>query len=260
MVKFDKSDFEYSDNIKCYDCPTLVVELKGFSEKGLNTLKENNWHLVIPDEIDGLPVRFIGSNAFEDCGIEVLTLGNNISFIGGKAFKGNSIRLVKFPDSMEFIDSEAFAFNKIEEIVNLKKEVTVIANAFTTLEKDSYELKEEEIDYELIEDNSGEKLAIINGINNVARTKAFVRKGIVIPDEISGIPVKTISSRAFEDLGVKHVQLPKYLENIYPRAFNGNKLSEVLLPKTIKHISVSAFETNIFYVELLFNRREELKW
>ena len=42
MVKFDKSDFEYLDIINVDEYLTLVIELKGLSEKGHNTLKENN--------------------------------------------------------------------------------------------------------------------------------------------------------------------------------------------------------------------------
>ena len=50
--------------------------------------KGNSGDVVIPDEIDGLPVTRIGSYAFQyDSNLTSITLGNSITTIGEYAFR-----------------------------------------------------------------------------------------------------------------------------------------------------------------------------
>lgn len=244
MVKFDDSDFDYSFVVKPIEGrPHHYIKLNGFTMKGMKTLKKNNWLLVIPDEIEGLPVRFIGNSAFENCMIEKLTLGKNIISIGEDAFRINSIHKVEIPESVESIEIGAFADNNIEEVISPNDEFHIGDPGFTPLEKGAYKLKEEDIEYEVISTLISD-LVIIKGITNEAKKQVITRKAIFIPDKINGIPVKTISYNTFENLGLKYVRLPIYLEDIYPEAFKGNNLNEISIPNTIKHIDITAFLDN----------------
>ncbi|MCL2800447.1 MAG: leucine-rich repeat domain-containing protein [Treponema sp.] len=66
-----------------------------------------NRRVVIPSEIDGLPVTAIDSWAFKDIPIKQLTLPETLSWIGGEAFIGNHIKALIIPDSVT-IKSDAF--------------------------------------------------------------------------------------------------------------------------------------------------------
>lgn len=146
MANFDKNDFLYF-NVKSdsEDLGDFIV-LRGLLDEGEATLKENNWHLEIPDRIDNLPVVVISALSFPDYGIEELTLGKNVRCIGEKAFKGNSIHKVEIPDSVEDIDLGAFADCPVEEVISPNGRFSLNNIGLTNLENGTNKLKDEDTD------------------------------------------------------------------------------------------------------------------
>ncbi|MBQ5769933.1 MAG: leucine-rich repeat domain-containing protein, partial [Clostridia bacterium] len=66
--------------------------------------------IVIPGEINGIPVTGIGESAFEECGsITSVAVSEGVMNIGEKAFAGcKSLKSIALPGSIKSIDSMAF--------------------------------------------------------------------------------------------------------------------------------------------------------
>lgn len=66
--------------------------------------------LVIPNEIDGLPVTAIGGSAFQRCSsLSSVTLPDTLESIGPAAFAMCNITDIDFPESLKVIGNNAFA-------------------------------------------------------------------------------------------------------------------------------------------------------
>jgi len=70
----------------------------------------------IPSEIGGLPVSFIGAQAFENKGLTSVTIPDAVHTIGDRAFYGNKLTSVNLPN-VNYIDREAFASNQLTSVL-----------------------------------------------------------------------------------------------------------------------------------------------
>ena len=75
--------------------------------------------LIIPDEVNGSPVKEIDDAAFKSCtGLVSVVIGRNVTRIGENAFLGcSNLTSVTFPDSLRTIESYAFegcSLNRVE--------------------------------------------------------------------------------------------------------------------------------------------------
>ncbi|MCI6000595.1 MAG: leucine-rich repeat domain-containing protein [Finegoldia magna] len=87
---------------------------KGVITKYLGNKKE----LVIPDEIDGVKVKGIGTFAFAKKNLTSVTLPKYLEFTEYGSFTNNSFNKLEFPDSMKSIGSYSFNNNKnLREVV-----------------------------------------------------------------------------------------------------------------------------------------------
>ena len=105
------------------------VELSGFSEKGLEKLK-NVKTLVLPDAINGKDVISIKDHAFYKKDIESLVFGSKIVSIGSYAFSQSKIKILSFPESLRVVGDYAFRDNLIQEI-DTKNIDTISEGAFS---------------------------------------------------------------------------------------------------------------------------------
>lgn len=64
--------------------------------------------VVIPDEIEGLPVCGIAADVFKGKRLTSVTLGSNLTYIGKSAFENNNLTSVYIPDSVTTICEDAF--------------------------------------------------------------------------------------------------------------------------------------------------------
>lgn len=90
--------------------------------------------LVIPDEIDGVPVTAIAPEGFAGCeGITTIILPNGLETIGKDAFRGcPDLRGIYFPDTLREIGEGAFANCISMEAVSVPAGIESIGtNAFT---------------------------------------------------------------------------------------------------------------------------------
>lgn len=71
---------------------------------------KSSQNFVIPDTIDGLPVKIIGAEAFKDCkSLTNVTIPDSVTSIGAWAFHGcKSLTNITIPDSVTTIGKSAF--------------------------------------------------------------------------------------------------------------------------------------------------------
>ena len=86
--------------------------------------------------------------------------------------------------------------------------------------------------------------SIQSGQVTVTGCQGACESTLVIPDEISNLPVKVIGTRAFTREQISSVVLPSKLETIEKSAFSFNNLTSVTLPVSVSSVGVSAFYNN----------------
>ena len=102
-----------------------VIMLPDFeiTKEGEITAYHGGEWVVVPEELDGIPVTKIGEEVFFDLGIADAYLPEGLSVIGKSAFEGCNITSVDVPSSVKIIADRAFAnceelltvFAKIDE-------------------------------------------------------------------------------------------------------------------------------------------------
>jgi hypothetical protein len=73
--------------------------------------------VVIPEEIDNLPVVVIGRGAFSNNQLTGVVIPNSVREIRGSAFSFNQLRSVALPGSLTGIENEAFRRNSLTGVV-----------------------------------------------------------------------------------------------------------------------------------------------
>ena len=100
MARF--MDFEYR-----------YIDSELFIEKGIciNKYLGSETSVIVPTQIDDLPVISIGDWAFSGCAsLKSITIPEGIISIGDSAFRNCPILIsIKIPDSLTFIGDEAFS-------------------------------------------------------------------------------------------------------------------------------------------------------
>ena len=216
----------------------------------LSCNKEASGDIIIPTEIEGVPVTSINENAFYEC---------------------YNIRSVKIPDTVTSIGNSAFFKCKILESVDMGNSITSIgANAFQhcrylediilpdTISNIGYNAF---YDTKWLSDRSNENdLVAVNGI--LIKSNYGYGADVVIPDTISVIidkvfsgssinsvvlpdSLKSIGSYAFADTRISTVSIPENVSVIEEGVFSGcNYLENVILPDSLKEIKSKAFYYN----------------
>jgi|SaaInlStandDraft_1057018.scaffolds.fasta_scaffold27999_2 hypothetical protein len=132
LVFFVTSSFAFSNTEFTYNTDGESIEILGCE----NICPLN---LVIPNEIDGLPVTKIGwaafhnnhltsvfipnsvttisNQAFQDNNLSSIVIPESVSTIGWWAFKDNNIEAVSLPSGLERIDDGVFLRNQLTEII-----------------------------------------------------------------------------------------------------------------------------------------------
>ena len=129
ICKMCSQAYTYSENLNY-----VLVEDDGdpyYIVKGRGECTDSN--IIIPDDIDGIPVKKIASGAFYmDSEIGSLKIGKNVTEIGGNAFFSSaSFAYLEIPDSVTTIGEFAFDFCPGIKIVSFGKGVSDIdPNAF----------------------------------------------------------------------------------------------------------------------------------
>lgn len=181
-----------------------VKELSVFAGKGIRITAYNGFdseRIVVPKEINGLPVISIGPKAFENASFSELILPSSIVAICEKAFSGcKKISSIDLPNNLVYLGGYAFAYSGLSSITfpdslkvinsgccsNCKNLTTVILGKSTTT-----------LSY-----------AAFSECSNLSQ--------ISLPESI-----EVIESNVFRDTYIRILILPSKMKSIDHEAFNG---------------------------------------
>ena len=204
--------------------------------------------VVIPDEIDGLPVTIIGDQAFMGQDITSISIPESVTSIGDSAFLGcTALTSLNIPESLTSI-----ADNAINQCYNLTKIYLQPDFGFFDLASTAMTAAYSGVDITRIHfavpsgleyqpqwtDQSDPSTYYI-GIVGYEGTGTEV----VIPSALGGLPVKSIELGAFyECSSLTGITIPDGVTSIGYFAFGGcTSLTEITLPASLTSIDSSAF-------------------
>ena len=84
--------------------------------------------IIIPSEINGIPVTAIATDAFKNKGLTSVEIPNSVTSIGYAAFLNNQLTSVVIPNTVTSIGNSAFYNNKLTSVV-IPNSVTSIGNS-----------------------------------------------------------------------------------------------------------------------------------
>lgn len=187
--------------------------------------RDKRTEIVIPDEIDGLPVTSIGDYAFDGCdGITSVTIPNSVTSIGKEAFMiCRHLTNVTIPDSVTSIGESAFHGCEDLKSVTIPDSVTNIGNyAFAGC----WALETVTLSHNIT--NISEHM--FRGCENL--------KDITIPDSVT-----SIDKWAFSGCNFTSITIPNSVTTIGNNAFNScDLLKSITIPNSVANIDDSAFE------------------
>lgn len=199
--------------------------------------------VIIPSSIDGVEVRYIGSNAFENKNITSVSLPDTIIGIRSFAFRDNLISQIDLPNSLTFIGGFAFNNNLLTSL-NIPENVTEIDNyAFNKNNLSTIFVPDtvKRIGRNAFSNNYLTSVRLPNGIENI-ESYAFASNNLVtvsIPNSVS-----RIESSAFQRNELSTLEVPSNVETIGVSAFANNDLEEVIFNEGLLRIENSAFVYN----------------
>ena len=210
----------------------------------------------VPETIDGLAVKRIGAQAFQEClDAYVAWIYDGVESIGNYAFSSCiALETVQIPASVAEIGDNAF-YNT-PELANVwisagtKNRIKgmLLASGMDQTRVDglNFVIRGEETagNYRL-------SYTVSNGEATIDGCEAIDQDGdadLVIPSTVDaadgGYPVTRIQDGAFDSVGLTSVTIPEGVAEIGPGAFmNNSGLTEVTLPSTLVYIGGDAFDS-----------------
>ncbi len=163
--------------------------------------------IIIPEEINGIPVTKIGDNAFKSASLNSIELPTTLISIGNSSFENNNIRYLTIPNNVERIGERAFYSSNILEL-NL-------SNSLTTLEFASFA---DNMIYNLVIPESVTIIEHFTFYENSISTLQF------------STTLDSIGASAFMNNSLSEIILPNTVRAIDKNAFAGNKFDVFRLP------------------------------
>lgn len=225
----DKCDTYYTPGQFVYVPYEDGIEITGCT---FNYCEKN---LIIPDYIDGYPVRSIAGHSFghhsSDSRIDSIVLPETLLNISSYAFHDNDIVTISIPSSVLSIDD--YAFNRAS-----------LTDVYVT---DSFDISQHGMAFI---NNPGKNS---NGYNYIEFSNQIMITGcdgqcpndLIIPNQIAGKDVTAIGYWAFINLGLNSVTIPETVAYIGTASFSSNNITSINLPSQLKSIDTSAFSGNL---------------
>ena len=185
----------------------------------------NQSTIVIPAEIEGLPVVEIGNAAFTSswCKASVVSviLPNTLKTIDDNAFEGSAISEINLPNTLTHIGSRAFADCK--------------GLTYITISSDCLD----DASHEAFCDSGLENVVLAEGVTEIPAS-AFVNtklREITIPQTVTSINFQAFAGCE----SLQTVVLNEGLQSIADMAFYGTALQELSIPASVNRLSKYAF-------------------
>ncbi|MDR0524311.1 MAG: leucine-rich repeat domain-containing protein [Spirochaetaceae bacterium] len=167
--------------------------------------------VIIPDQINTLPVSSIGDWAFYEKGLRKVLIPRNLRVIGDWAFMGNYLRQIQIPPKLEAIGGMAFYNNYLTEIA--------IPDSVSVIGKEAF---------------CGNKLTQALLPNRILRLES----GVFAENSLTKIDIPAsvteIGISAFAGNRLNRISLPRGVTLIENRAFQDNPLTNIDIPGDVK--------------------------
>jgi len=262
VTSISQSAFRFNGKIVSVTLPDTIKVIGGYSFDGCSNLEEIN--------TNNAEITSIGAAAFRQCSkLKALNLGNSLKFIGSAAFKESGIESIVIPDTCETIEGSAFA-----QCPSLKS--AKLPAALTRIESDLFAKSPSLLAIEVPENvtyistdafnrcTSLETVKLGNKVEGIGQ-RAFYGcaklKDIVLPESLTGLGVNvfwdcnklevinipsgvvSLEFQAFRGCAnLKTVSFSQGLEEINDRVFaNCESIKNIIIPSTVNSISDSAF-------------------
>lgn len=249
-----------------YSTPGLWFTLKNDSYYSVHGQGITESTIVIPNTINGKPVKEIADWGFFDCDFRDISLPDSITTIGTHAFENcKYLTRITIPSQVMNIEEDAFIFcSNLVEVYNLSSlEITKNDSSnggvgkyakyiHTSLEEESHLVEEE--DYVFIFDDLNQYYLVgYFGTENYITLPSTINensyefyevtffsniKGVTIPYGFTKIADGAFSSCLY----LEYVELPNSITRIGSYAFSDcGKLKSIVLPESLLAISEAAF-------------------
>lgn len=220
--------------------------------------------VVIPEDIDGVPVTKIGTAAFCGCVIQEIVIPETVVEIGSAAFECCSpLETIKLPSNLKKIEDSTFRSSGIKEIVIPESVTEIKGTAFDScdnLETITIPKNVETIGKcvfshsklkEILVENGNAYFSSVDGVLfNYDKTKLIAYPGgktetsYSIPESVKTISGGTFGGAFAGSLNLTEVNIPEGVEVIESNVFSiCPKLSELKLPSTVQKLEEKAINT-----------------
>ncbi|MCL2229553.1 MAG: leucine-rich repeat domain-containing protein [Treponema sp.] len=188
---------------------------------GIVSYAGSKWSVDIPSRYRGLPVKYIGDDAFSTKNLVKVRIPSGVEAIFDNAFFGNQLTKVSIPGSVTYIGEGAFSGNLLASVRIPGKIMTIEPNVFSN--------------------NMIKSVTIPSNITSIG-ARAFEGNqlsGIVIPANVTYIGDKAFHSNLLESATIGN-----NVVSIGDEAFGNNKLTMVIIPENVAIIGNGAFADN----------------
>ncbi|MEG0076889.1 MAG: leucine-rich repeat protein [Erysipelotrichaceae bacterium] len=190
---------------------------------GFISLPDVSNKLIIPNEINGIPVLSIGNDAFSGIQFPTVEIPEGIINIGNSAFENNrALQSVRFPSTLKTLGTHAFdSCDHLEEVV-LNEGLTNIS------------------DYAFGYASSLRTIVIPNSVNSIGSYAFYANSSLV--SIVIGSGTKSIGSYAFASASnLSAIVIPDSVETIADNAFaSTNKLTRIDIPSKVSNTITGA--------------------
>lgn len=233
-------------NIKSTDSSFFNIENGVILNYSSNGPKD----VIIPHEVNNVPITGIGNNAFNNKDIKSIILPKNITSIGDYAFSQNNLKEIVIPEKCVTIGIGAFMNNNIENLLIPDLVTTIGSGAFSNnkLSSIGFQNSIESIGQGAFNNcllpSHQSFIYERNSEGNINKNKIISyggkqKENIVIPKDVT-----TIGEISFMGCGIKSVEFHNNVSSINYGAFMDNEIVNVIIPSSIMSIGESGFNDN----------------
>ncbi len=211
-------------------------------------------YLVIPPQIDGVPIDHIPAYEFYNLGLKGVIIPKSVRWIGNNAFEANdSLMEVRFEDNSEIDSIANYAFRGAHlGDINLPDNLRIIGDGVFRSNTDLTEIVSGassqlsyigERSFDLTNNSDFKVPASLDSIGDYAFTNNPEFTEIIFPADAT---IQKIGKGAFQELLLPSVSFPSSLIEIDNHAFKANPISKINFSADakIEYLGVESFAAN----------------
>ncbi len=216
----------------------------------------NEKNVVIPSQINSLPVthighsafsysnltsiiipetvKTIGHSAFSDNNLTSVVIPKGVKTIGIRAFENNDLTSVIIPESVASIEHNAFAYNNLTSVLVPDTVVSIGGSVFAGNNLRDPQLPAQQVPEKTVSANP--EFSILIHKNEVTIIGYnWYKTDVVIPVKISGLPVTRIGDYVFANNNLTSIVIPDSVTSIGWEALTGVDPANAVIPDSVEN-------------------------